>query len=113
MVPWEPLDGASRCEVQLECTEFTSRCPVTKQPDFGSLNIIYTPEGHLVETKSLKLWLWQFRDRACFNEKLCREIAMEFFRQVRPRCVTVKMDFKPRGGIAVHAMYSIDFELDF
>lgn len=98
LIPW---DGPPMTEVELHCSEFTSHCPVTKQPDFAQFIISYHPNGHLVETKSVKLYLWQFRDRAEFNEKLVRFIATDFFEQVRPRRVMVEGRFNQRGGIAV------------
>lgn len=87
--------------VKLDCSEFTSHCPVTKQPDFGRIEIAYLPGTKLVETKSLKLWLWQWRDRAAFNEEIVHEIAAKFMDQVEPLAVTVTGHFNPRGGISV------------
>lgn len=89
-------------EVTLECTEFTSHCPVTGQPDFATLSIRYGPGEYLVETKSLKLWLWRFRNRKSFNEALVWEIASSLGEQVRARYVEVVGHFHPRGGISVH-----------
>lgn len=87
--------------VHLDCSEFTSHCPVTGQPDFGSLVIEYEPDGHLVETKSMKLFLWQYRHASAFNEAITDEIAEAFMRQIRPRRVMVTGRFNSRGGIAV------------
>ncbi len=66
LIPW----SGESVVIRLECSEFTSICPVTKQPDFGSLVIEYVPQSHLVETKSLKLYLWKYRSEPGFNEVL-------------------------------------------
>lgn len=87
--------------VVLSCNEFTSHCPVTSQPDFATLVIDYVVDEHIVETKSLKLWLWSWRERRAFNEDVVATIAAEFFAQVKPQTVTVSGMFAPRGGIAV------------
>lgn len=99
LIPWDSGDVV----VQLDCSEFTSHCPVTKQPDFGRLEIRYCPRAHLVETKSLKLYLWQFRDRAEFNEQIVARIAKAFCEQVNPMWVAVTGVFNTRGGISVRA----------
>lgn len=97
-----PFEGAGM-EVELECSEFTSHCPVTKQPDFATLSIRYVPGKHLVETKSLKLFLWRYRDKKAFNEAIVTEIADAFFAQVQPAHLVVEGRFFPRGGISVTA----------
>ena len=89
--------------VRLDCSEFSSLCPVTDQPDYGSLVIEYVPHRHLAETKSVKLYLWKYRDRKGFNEVLIDQIAGELFAQVRPRWLRVVGSFHPRGGIRVTA----------
>lgn len=99
MIPW----SGGPLEVQLECSEFTSHCPVTGQPDFARLVIRYTPDKHLVETKSLKLYLWSFREAKAYNEALCDEVAHVFDAQVQPKSVTVEAMFHARGGISVTA----------
>lgn len=100
LIPWK----GGEVEVVLDCTEFTSRCPVTKQPDFGELEIRYWPRNNLVETKSLKLFLWHFRDQAMFNEVLVNHISMKFWRQVQPARLVVTGRFHARGGIKVTAI---------
>lgn len=87
--------------VTVDCSEFTSHCPVTRQPDFGTLSIEYEPDGHLIETKSLKLFLWRYRDEAMFNEAIVNEIADKIEAQVEPGFVTVTGKFNTRGGISV------------
>ena len=81
--------------------EFTSLCPVTGQPDFAHLVIDYAPGDWLIESKSLKLYLWSFRDRPVFAEALAAEIAGEVQRSARPHSVTVVVTQHPRGGIVI------------
>lgn len=100
-IPWKGRPGML---VELHCHEFTSRCPVTKQPDFAELFIRYSPKDHIVETKSLKLWLQQFREVAAFNEVLTDALCNTFADAIRPAWVEVEMRFKPRGGIAPMAL---------
>jgi len=89
--------------VRLDCSEFTSHCPVTSQPDFGSIVIDYEVARHIVETKSLKLWLWKWRELKAFNEQIADQIADEFFAVICPTQVHVIAQFNPRGGISVRA----------
>jgi 7-cyano-7-deazaguanine reductase len=98
-IPWQ--GGA--LTVALVCDEFTSLCPVTDQPDFGTLTVRYEPTCWLIESKSLKLYYWQFRERGFFNETLVAAIADELFERVRPEWIEVAGDFHSRGGIAIHA----------
>ncbi|MEM7349166.1 MAG: preQ(1) synthase [Acidobacteriota bacterium] len=97
LIPWT----GGRIAVHLECSEFTSLCPVTGHPDFATLDIDYEPGRHLVETKSLKLYLWRYRERPAFNESLVDEIAEDLYRQLRPTWLRLVGRFHPRGGIAV------------
>ena len=104
----QPIDAVdliswtgSAVTIKLECAEFTSLCPVTGHPDFATLEIEYQPDRHLVETKSLKLYLWRYRDQRAFNEQLVDEIASDLQAQIRPRWLRVVGRFHPRGGIAV------------
>ena len=84
--------------------EVASRCPVTEQPDLSRVEIEYEPAGLCVESKSLKLYLWSFRDRAVFAEALAAEIAEEIHATARPRRVTVTLTQRPRGGITITAV---------
>ena len=84
--------------------EVTSMCPVTQQPDLSRVEIEYEPDGRCVESKSLKLYLWRFRDQAVFAEALAAEIADEIFTTARPRRVTVTLTQRPRGGITITAV---------
>lgn len=98
--------------VTLHCSEFTSRCPVTGQPDFGVLKIVYTPDGRIAETKSLKLYLQSFRERPLFNEEIVAQIAADLMAQLQPLAVTVTGVFNTRGGISVEAEASLDRRKD-
>jgi 7-cyano-7-deazaguanine reductase len=84
--------------------EVASLCPVTSQPDLSRVEIEYAPAEHCVESKSLKLYLWRFRDRPVFAEALAEEIAGEVFTTARPRRVTVTLTQRPRGGITITAV---------
>lgn len=81
--------------------ELNSMCPVTEQPDLSTVVIEYVPGAWCVESKSLKLYLWGFRDRAIFAEALAAEIAGEFMLTAEPERVTVTVVQRPRGGIEV------------
>ncbi|WP_285773761.1 preQ(1) synthase [Microtetraspora sp. NBRC 13810] len=83
--------------------EVTSLCPVTGQPDISSVVIDYEPDGLCIESKSLKLYLWSFRDRALFAESLAGEIASEIWRAASPRTVRVVVTQHARGGIVTEA----------
>jgi len=89
--------------VQFTTEEVVSRCPVTGQPDLSSLSIEYVPGEFCVESKSLKLYLWSFRDRAVFAEALAAEVAAEIDQSARPHSVTVVLTQRPRGGIVIQA----------
>lgn len=86
-------------EIAFDCPEFTCLCPLTGQPDFAHIKIRYVPDAFCVETKSLKLYLWSFRDEGAFHEKVTNEICDEIVATLGPRRVTVEADFLVRGGI--------------
>ena len=90
--------------VTFESDELMSLCPVTGQPDISSVCIEYVPAGHCIESKSLKLYLWGFRDRAVFAEALAAEIAGEVMATAKPRRVRVELRQHPRGGITITAV---------
>lgn len=100
LVPWE----GERTAVVLNAHEFTSHCPVTGQPDFAELKIGYIPDKSLIETKSFKLFLWSYRDKKAFNEKIVNELAQRIFEQAQPKVVIVWGKFAVRGGVHVEAM---------
>lgn len=84
--------------------ELNSMCPVTQQPDLSTVVIEYVPDQWCIESKSLKLYLWGFRDRAVFAEALTAEIANEVMTTAQPTDVTVTLTQRPRGGIEVQAV---------
>ena len=79
--------------------EFTSRCPVTGQPDFGTVFIVYTPDKLCVELKSLKTYLQGFRECGIFYEAVTNHILDELVRQLQPRHMEVRTEWNPRGGM--------------
>lgn len=87
--------------VSLTCPEFTSLCPITGQPDFAKIIIEYTPDKKLVESKSLKLYLFSFRNHGDFHEDCVNIIAKDLFKLLEPHWLRVKGEFTPRGGIAI------------
>ena len=84
--------------------ELNSMCPVTEQPDLSTVVIEYEPDSWCIESKSLKLYLWGFRDRPVFAEALAAEIAEEIMVTARPARVTVTLTQQPRGGIELRAV---------
>jgi 7-cyano-7-deazaguanine reductase len=91
-------------EVRFSTDEVMSLCPVTGQPDISSVEISYVPAQWCVESKSLKLYLWGFRDRPVFAEALAAEIAGEFMTSAQPKHVTVRLRQHPRGGITIESV---------
>jgi 7-cyano-7-deazaguanine reductase len=87
--------------VVLETSEFTALCPITGQPDFGTITISYVPDKLIVESKSLKLYLWSFRQEGHFHEEAVNRILDDLVRAVKPRSMQVKGEFRARGGIAI------------
>ena len=94
---------ATCTRVRFTSDELTSVCPITGQPDFSSIEIDYQPNLRCIESKSLKLYLWSFRDRAAFVERLAAEIAAEVARAADPLRVRVTMTQHTRGGIQTEA----------
>ena len=90
--------------VRFSMDELQSLCPVTQQPDLSSLVIEYRPDRRCIESKSLKLYLWSFRERRVFCEALAAEIAGEVVRAVDPHEVRVTVTQHPRGGITTTAI---------
>jgi 7-cyano-7-deazaguanine reductase len=85
--------------IQIVCPEFTSVCPKTGQPDFGTLSIAYVPEAKCVELKSLKLYLQQYRNEGIFYETVTNRVRDDLIAVLRPRRLTLTAAFTPRGGI--------------
>lgn len=94
-------------EVEISCPEFTAVCPKTGQPDFGTILITYAPGGTVLELKSLKLYLFGYRDRGIFYEHVVNTILDDLVAACKPRRLRVIGQFTPRGGIAsrVTAVY--------
>jgi 7-cyano-7-deazaguanine reductase len=90
--------------VRFTTDELASVCPVTGQPDLSHVVIEYAPAGWCVESKSLKLYLWSFRDRPVFAEAMAAEIASEIMTTAQPERVVVTLTQRPRGGIEVQAV---------
>ena len=85
--------------IQIVCPEFTSVCPKTGQPDFGTLTFSYVPDRKCVELKSLKLYLQQFRNEGIFYENVTNRILDDLVAVLQPRRMTLVASFTPRGGI--------------
>lgn len=86
-------------DVEMTCPEFTCLCPVTGQPDFATFYIKYQPGPNLVELKSLKLYLWSFRNEGHYHEDVTNVILNDFVAAAKPRYAQVIGDFMVRGGI--------------
>jgi len=86
-------------EIGMECPEFTCVCPRTGQPDFATIRIRYVPAGFCVELKSLKLYLWSYRNEGAFHEAVINRILDDLVQAIRPKTMTVVGDFNVRGGI--------------
>jgi 7-cyano-7-deazaguanine reductase len=86
--------------VEIVCPEFTSMCPMTGQPDFGTITFLYTPAEKCVELKSLKLYLQRFRNEGIFYENVVNRLLEDFVRACQPRRLKVIGAFTARGGIS-------------
>lgn len=89
-------------EISFDCPEFTSLCPVTGQPDFGEICVTYIPDKYCVESKSLKLFLFSFRNFNTFHEEAVNIIADRINEACSPRWLRVTGEFFPRGGISLN-----------
>ena len=87
--------------VTFDCPEFTSLCPITGQPDFAKIRINYIPNERMVESKSLKLYLFSFRNRGDFHEDCMNIIMKDLIKLMDPRYIEVWGKFTPRGGISI------------
>src|SRR5262249_19226882 len=85
--------------IEIVCPEFTTVCPMTGQPDFGTITFTYTPAARCVELKSLKLYLQRFRNRGIFYEHVVNQLLDHFVAACQPRRCRVVGAFTPRGGI--------------
>ena len=95
-------------EIATECPEFTCICPRTGQPDFATIRIRYVPDRLCVELKSLKLYLWSYRNEGAFHEAVINQILDELVEACRPKSMTIVGDFNVRGGI--HTMITAEYK---
>lgn len=102
----ESFPNAYSCRdyvVRFDCPEFTSRCPITDQPDFGEIMIEYVPDQLCLESKALKLYLFSFRNHNTFHEEAVNRILDDIIKAIKPRRAKVTGNFNPRGGISIRA----------
>jgi 7-cyano-7-deazaguanine reductase len=85
--------------IKFECPEFTCLCPKTGQPDFATIRVEYVPDELCVELKSLKLYLWSYRDEGAFHEAVTNRILDDLVRATHPRFMRLEAKFNVRGGI--------------
>ena len=95
-------------EIRLECPEFTCLCPRTGQPDFATMTVTYLPGPRIVELKSLKVYLWSFRDEGHFHEAVTNRVLDDLVQALAPKRAKVVGDFNVRGGI--HAVVTAEYE---
>ena len=88
--------------VRFNCPEFTSLCPITGQPDFAEIRISYIPDIKMVESKSLKLYLFSFRNHGAFHEDCVNIIMKDLIKLMNPKYIEVTGVFTPRGGISIY-----------
>jgi 7-cyano-7-deazaguanine reductase len=91
-------------EIRFDCPEFTCLCPLTGQPDFAHFHIIYIADQVCVELKSLKLYLWSYRNEGAFHEKVTNQILDDLVAAMRPRLLEVRGEWFVRGGITTHVI---------
>jgi 7-cyano-7-deazaguanine reductase len=94
--------------IRHECPEYTALCPVTGQPDFGTIVVLYSPDRLCVELKSLKLYLWSFRDQGHFFEQVTNQILDDLAGLLKPKRMTVVGLFNVRGGITTRVVARYD-----
>ena len=95
-------------EIRFECPEFTCVCPKTGQPDFATIRIVYIPDKLCVELKSLKLYLWSYRNEGAFHEAVTNKILDDLVEAVSPRRMEIEGDFFVRGGI--HTVVKVSYK---
>ncbi|MGE5617887.1 MAG: preQ(1) synthase [Sphingomonadaceae bacterium] len=99
-------------DVEFSTSEFTCVCPMTGQPDFATLKISFVPDQHIVELKSLKLYLWSFRQEGHFHEDVTNLILNDLVAAIKPRRMTVVGEFNIRGGIGTVVRASYPFRVN-
>ena len=98
-------------EIEFDCPEFTCLCPLTGQPDFAHFRIVYVPNEKCVELKSLKMYLWSFRNEGAFHEKVTNQVLTDLVAAIAPRWMEVKGEWFMRGGITTNVTVShVDVE---
>ena len=95
-------------EIRFETSELTCVCPMTGQPDFGTLRLRYVPDRLCVELKSLKLYLWSFRNEGHFHEAITNRVLDDLVKTLRPRFMAIEGSFNIRGGIATTVVATYD-----
>ena len=98
--------------IEIVCPEFTSVCPMTGQPDFGTMTIMYTPAKTCVELKSLKLYMQQFRNEGIYYENVTNSILDDLVAVLSPAWITLEAAFTPRGGISTTVTARWEGELE-
>ena len=101
-------DPGRRYTVTLTTDEFTCVCPATGQPDYATLTIQYIPDQAIVESKSLKLYLWSYRNEGVFHEHVVNTICDDLIAALDPHWIQVTGAFKPRGGIGITVVVAYD-----
>jgi len=86
-------------EIEFDCPEFTCLCPLTGQPDFAKLRISYIPDQECIELKSLKLYLWSYRDEGAYHEKVTNQVLDDLVAACKPRFMEIRGEWFVRGGI--------------
>jgi len=95
-------------DIEIECPEFTCLCPRTGQPDFATIRVHYVPSAKIVELKSLKVYLWSYRDEGVFHEAVANRILDDLVAALAPRRLRIEADFNVRGGI--HTVVRVEYE---
>ncbi|MDD4872459.1 MAG: preQ(1) synthase [Kiritimatiellae bacterium] len=98
---FENIYRARNYWIHFNCPEFTALCPITGQPDFGKITISYIPAKLCLESKSLKLYLFSFRNHGTFHEEAVNRILDDVVKAIKPRKAVVKGEFNTRGGISI------------
>jgi 7-cyano-7-deazaguanine reductase len=101
-VPWSHADADA--SVEFTTNELTALCPITGQPDFYELKLDYRPKGSLIESKSLKLYLWGFRDRGIFAEDLAATLLKDLVAACDPDEMTIDLTQQVRGGLQIRTV---------
>ncbi|MDX2083193.1 MAG: preQ(1) synthase [Rickettsiales bacterium] len=91
--------------IRFSCPEFTSICPITSQPDFAHLVIDYVPDKKIIESKSLKLYLFSYRNHGAFHEDCTLQIAKDIIENIKPKWLRIGGYWYPRGGIPIDIFY--------